>query len=508
MTRRRGGLNHSFEGIDTGHNLGYNVRSGAVPCADHRFKGGNTLTTGRAHRGALRVPIAALAAVILSIGVLALPAHSRGAAAAATEKSLNVAVIPGFTPPAYPGTHGVPPLPVGASQLSPYHFSELPASDVTVSALSKYDTVMLYAIRWADIPTSGQVAINAFAATHKVLIWDADDTGSQNYSTFIHPFSDVSSGQSFNGKPNDSVVSFPQGPDFLASDNPSSPYYLDPDQLVHDRHEINDMTAMSLGTKNWLPALVAANAVNRNGGWVLAWSYGVIGNHTGMTIYSGLDADAFGESGLNPNNDIKELALQLQAQFRTTPDTSCAPGCTLPSSGPGSSHAACSFAKRVPTHWVHGRVPITLKASTAAGVTGRVLSPKGRILASAKESGNLIHLRVKTKRLRSNRVSRLRAVVYVNGQKACTKSFKLKVDNTPPRVLFLRTLRSGQLHLAELRVSEVSSMTVVGRGVPHRKPVLISAHRTVKARLPLQVRHAQLNLRDRAGNRVVRKLVW
>ena len=54
--------------------------------------------------------------------------------------------------------------------------------------------MLLYGIRWSDIPPSGQAAINGFAQTHKVLIWDADSTGSQQWTTFIHPFSDTASG--------------------------------------------------------------------------------------------------------------------------------------------------------------------------------------------------------------------------------------------------------------------------------------------------------------------------
>lgn len=419
-----------------------------------------------------------------------------------------MAVIPGFAPRSYPGSSGVPALPVGAPQLSGYHFTQLAATHVTTAALNSYDTVILYAIRWSDIPASGQVAINTFAATHKVLIWDADDTGSQNYSTFIHPFSDTSSGENFAGKPNDSVVSFPTGTDFLASDIPSSPYYLDPHQLVTDRDELNDMNAMTSDTKNWSPALIAANAKMPKGGWPLAWSYGVIGNHTGMTIYSGIDADAFGNTQLNPNNAIKELALQLQAQFQTTPDTSCAPNCTLPSSGDGSPHASCSFSKKVPTHWVHGRVPITLLTSKAAGITGRALSRKGRILASAKESGNLIHLRVKTKPLPTNHTSRLRALVYVNGQQACSKAFKLKVDNTPPRLLFLRLSRVGNFHLVSFRVSEKSAMRIVGGGPKHGRWVLIARRRLINVRVPGRVHRATLMIRDRAGNTISRKLAW
>ncbi len=167
------------------------------------------MATSRAQRRTLRILIAALAAVTVSTAVLVSPAHSRGAAAA-TQSSVNVAVIPGFAPPAYSGFYGVPALPVTASQLSAYHFSQLPASHVTASALSSYDTVILYGIRWSDVPASAQAAIDAFAETHKVLIWDSDDTGDQNYSTFIHPFSDQASGENFEGKPNDSVVSFPR----------------------------------------------------------------------------------------------------------------------------------------------------------------------------------------------------------------------------------------------------------------------------------------------------------
>jgi hypothetical protein len=453
----------------------------------------------------LRTVVAALAAVAVSAAFLQHPGHSQGAAPG-VQSSAKVAVIPGFAPPIYPGFFGVPAFPAGAQQLSAYHFTQLPTDQVTGAALSSYDTVILYGLRWSDLSSTGQAAINAFAAKHKVLIWDSDSTGSQHYSTFIHPFSQTASTEK--GRPNNSVVSFPTGVNFLASDQPGSPYYLDPTQLVTDRDEINHMDAMTTGTKNWLPALTAANAEIPKGGWVLAWSYGVIGNHTGLTVYSGIDADAFGDKNLSPNNAITELALQLKAPFRLTPDPACAPSCTLPSSGGGSTHAACSFAKKVPTHWVHGRVPITLKTSIAAGITGRVLSPKGRILASGKEVKGLIHFRVRTRPLRTNHRSRLRAQVFVNDKQACTKSFRLKVDNTPPRLLFLRTTIVGQAHLVSFRVSEKSRMRIAGGGPKYRRWVLVARRRLINLRLPGSVSHARLILRDRAGNTIVRRLVW
>ena len=58
---------------------------------------------------------------------------------------------------------------------------------------------------------------------------------------------------------------------------------------------LNDMNAMKTGTPGWTPALVAANKSIPNGGWPLAWAYGAVSNHTGLIIYSGIDADAFAD---------------------------------------------------------------------------------------------------------------------------------------------------------------------------------------------------------------------
>ena len=195
--------------------------------------------------------------------MLGSPGHSRGATqATATQSSVNVAVVPGFNAPIYPGFAGVGKFPATNSQLSAYHFTELPTSKLTASGLAPYDTVILYGIKWNTISAGGQAALNTFAATHKVMIWDADGTGAQNYSTFIQPFSTLASNAS--GQPQNSNVTFPTSANgfvnFLASSNPSSPYYLDPSQLVSDPSMINDMNAMKPATapNKWRPALIAA----------------------------------------------------------------------------------------------------------------------------------------------------------------------------------------------------------------------------------------------------------
>jgi hypothetical protein len=451
------------------------------------------------------IVVAGVAALVLAAVILGHPTHSPGAAGQ-TRASSQIAVIPGFAPKAYPGTNGLPPLPVSAPELAPFHFTQLPANQVTSAALGSYDTVFLYGIRWNDIPAAGQAAINAFAATHKVVIWDADDTGAQTYSTFVHPFSTLASGEK--GPPGASVVSYPTGTDILASNNASSPYYLDPNQLVADKHMINHMNAMKTGTTNWAPALVAANSSIPNGGWVLAWSYGDIGNGTGLAIYSGIDADGMADT-LSPNYAIKELALDLAAPFLQTPNSSCAPECKPPSGGGGgtTTYAACKFAKRLPTHWVHRNVAVTLETSVAAGITGEIVTGSGHVIASGREgSGDLVRLVLRTKKLPSNRRSKLRALIFVKGQQACAKNFSLKVDNVRPRLLRLTTA-SGGVHLVSLKVSEKVSVRIAGAHV-HRRPVLIAARKLINLHLPASVHTARLTLVDRAGNTVVRRLHW
>ena len=472
-------------------------------------EGGNTVARSRVQRPSRRIVIAAVAAVGLSAALLGYPGHSRGAGSA-TQSSVKVAVVPGFKAPVYPGYGGVGTFPAANPRLSAFHFSQLAVSNLTAGNLAAYDTVILYGLRWSTISASEKAALNGFAATHKVMIWDSDGTGPQDYSTFVQPFSTLASNAA--GKPQDSIVTFPKFANgfvnFLASNNPSSPYYLDPSQLVSDASMINDMNAMKTGTKNWGPALKAQNKNIPNGGWPLAWSYGVIGNHTGLAMYSGLDADAINNSQLNPNDEITELLLQLKAPFRTTPDTSCAPNCAPPPQPLPDQPMSCSFAKHVPTHWVHGRVSIGLKCSPAAGVTARVrIGPSGPVLASGTEQSGLIHLRVQTRLLPTNHISRP-VVVYGTDQQTKSKYFRLKVDNTPPRLLQLKTSATPGGHLVRFRVSEKSRMRIEGGGPRYRHWVSIARQRLISATLSGSVRHVRLMVRDRAGNTVVRKLTW
>jgi hypothetical protein len=487
-----------------------------VGCVIDRREGGGEVTKAGVRAHPARILVAGFGALVLAFVLLGSPAGSRGAAAAGSPSN-NVAVVPGFAPPSYPGNQSVPPLTtvLKLPMYSQYHFTQLGASAVTTAALKNYDTVILYGIRWSDIPSAGQTAINAFAATRKVIIWDADATGAQTYSTFVHPFSTLASGQKQASKSRASVVYFLQHGDFLASSDPQSPSYLNATQLVGDPDEVNDMNAMKTATPNWRPALLAANDVIRNAAWPIAWSYGVIGDHTGMTIYSGLDADAFptNPGSKNINNDRQELALDLAKTFRSTPDTSCSPHCSLGSSPVSNPFAPCQIAKPSP-HWPHGHLPLAVETSDAAEVSAQIVTHSGRVLATAPEAGGLAPLVIPTAKL-PNGTSRLRARVLVHGAKACTNPFQLsKVNNGRLRLLLLATSHDPIVHaphqadLLTLRASETSSLTIVGQRSHWRLTRRIPAHKIVQFKLPVRVRKAKLTLRDRAGNTVTRSVGW
>ena len=382
------------------------------------------------------VAILALAAVLVS-GAL-----TRPAAADSAQGSANVAVIPGFHAPHYSDTHGIPPFPAGDSQLSGYHYGELGVGAVTADALKAFDTVVLYGLKWSDLPSDAQAAINAFARTGKVVIWDADSTPSQDYGSFVNPFSTTASGEA--GGSHGAVVTFPGGADPIASPDPSSALYLDPQALVASTHLIGHMSVMNAGATGWAPGLIAANSRITTGGWVLAWGYGSTADHTGMVVYSGMDADAFTDA-TTPNYAIKALALDLAAPFQRSADT-CSPNCTPPpvaptgggsagggSSGSGDStpsglgapasqtFAQCSLARPAPHAWVRGNVALSLATSVAEGIHGSVLTTAGKIVGSGVTTtpGHL-RLTVNTRLLPSDRRSTLTAVVYVNAVKACT----------------------------------------------------------------------------------------
>ena len=160
-----------------------------------------------------------------------------------------------------------------------------------------------------------------------MIIWDADSTGAQDYSSIcasIHDEIERREERQLRLR-RDSI---PAGSPLASSDS-SSPLYLDPAALVASTHLIGHMNVLVPPAADWSPGLIAANSKITEPGWVVAWGYGSTANHAGMVIYSGIDADAFSDA-TTPNYAIKELAIQLAAPFSRTGDASCSPNCSPP----------------------------------------------------------------------------------------------------------------------------------------------------------------------------------
>ena len=227
-----------------------------------------------------------------------------------------------------------------------------------------------------------------------------------------------------------------------------------------------------------------------------------------MTIYSGLDADAIDNSQLNPNDEITELLLQLKAPFRTTPDTSCAPNCRPPP--PGSAAARPRqlqvWRSRVPTHWVHGRVPIWLKCTPASGITARYccgLRAGARLRRGEERSDPLPgHRRDCCQRITSP--DRPWSSSTASGWQQAPSSSR---STTRRRACSTSETGGSGGGLSVPRQREVEDADrrrrcrATGAGS-------VARHRLNNATLPGSVRHARLILRDRAGNTIVRKLSW
>jgi len=468
--------------------------------------------------------LASLAACLLA-GVAVLAKTSTVAHATATDSapSANVALVPGFHAPKYSDTESLPGFP--AAQVQGYHFGAVPLGSVTSANLSAYDTVVLYGLRWSDLSSSEQAAINDFAKTGKVIIWDADSTGAQDYGSFVHPFTTKSSGAK--GGSFGAVVTFVPGSP-LASIDSGSPLYLDQNALVASTHLLGHMNVLVGPAADWSPGLLAGNSKipDLKTSWVLAWGYGSTSNHSGMVIYSGFDADAFDDSA-TPNYAVKELAIQLASPFSRTGDSTCAPNCSPPpsggsggsggtggsggsggSGGGSQTFAQCSFAKKPPTAWQRGYFYLSLTTSVANGITGTVKSSTQKVIGSgAPSTPGHLSLHVDSRLLPSNKVSTVKADVLVNSAVACSLNAQIRVDNVKPKAFGLKATKTAHGNMLTFRSIEPLRIWLA---TPHHQFGTYSRKHSGRTTLkfPHSVTSGTLRLVDRAGNITRIKVTW
>jgi len=197
----------------------------------------------RLHRSLLTLAVAA--------GALALPATGLA------DGVERVALVPGVNGADYDGQHGLPPFPTtavesGVYDLTTYTYGNLAFGQVSTENLASYDTVVLWGTRWDDVrlTADARAALNTFAQTHKIVIWDADSTtGGAVFSTppsfadFLHPFAEVASGEhrAYGGEA--AVVTDAVGNN-LASANPLDPRFIDTTALAAQKSAVGDSSVI------------------------------------------------------------------------------------------------------------------------------------------------------------------------------------------------------------------------------------------------------------------------
>ena len=212
-----------------------------------------------------------------------------------------------------------------------FNRSTLAIDGVTPAALAGFDTLVLYGARWSSFDAASKAAINDFARTHKVVIWDSDSTvekpgpdhvlHGQDYSTYLVPFVTFASGGQKASSETPAIV---VGGDLL-----NSPTAINDAWLANEPHAIGDMTVMrGVDPSAWTVSIYAHNATlaAAPGGApsdiVLAWARGDQATGTGLTIYSGIDADALDltatQLGPIPRNEaLASFQNQLAAAWCT-----------------------------------------------------------------------------------------------------------------------------------------------------------------------------------------------
>ena len=481
-----------------------------------------------------------LTTLAVTAGALAVPASSLA-------DGPRVALIPDANGAVYDGQHGLPRFPStavepGVFDLTTYTYGDLGFDQVTTASLASYDTVVLWGARWDDarLSADARLALNTFAETHKVVIWDADSTSGgtvfptpPSFADFIHPFAEIASGEhrAYGGEA--AVVTDAAGND-LASGDPLDPRYIDTTALAAQKSAVGDSSVISsFGDAEWQTSLRGTNErINAqlpaaaSGLPLVAWHYGRTGDHTGMVVYSGLGGDAVNSRFIPPDGNaavcafdasdqtlhpgcvnwvIKELSLQLAAPVRSTPDD-CAPTCSAPSPGTGgvlpptstpTTGGTTTTPPPAPT-----TAPPTAPVTTTPGVqTGGQAATRAAtcVLTGGAPKGWVratLALKLHTSASDATRVSLATAKGNAVGSAAAPKSgvFSLKVDT--------RKLPSGK---ASALVATVRSIVGLRCALHFTLKVDNTAPRAL--RLRVTTAHGKRQVRFHASEAVTAKLV-
>jgi len=256
----------------------------------------------------------------------------------------------GFTP--------YPPVPDRLAQFPGYRFVPLSIAVFTAEALAGVDTVVLAYL--CDLgkkiaPWQAQALLDFTQAGHKLIIDDADNCTSTDYSFLPYQFHTSNPGGQ--GAPGHTLILVE--PSTLGNDAQDSKQYLDLKSWVSDGgNQIGDANTVKTMDPHWCGHLFGTNVLNVNGFMHMYAPFG-----QGLFIYNGFDKDDRTKKTYD-----KVLLLELQQ--------------TVPALLPCTESVAGKFliapSKQVPfTPGKASQVQVPLQVLANQGYAGTVsLAPK------------------------------------------------------------------------------------------------------------------------------------
>ena len=246
---------------------------------------------------------------LLALLVAAIVAVWASSAFAASGPSNQVVLIPGPHPENNPGLDGIFPTSsyvagMTNESFSKFSFSSLARADVTSSALSGDDTVVLNEVHTSSLTPTAKSAIQQFVADGgKLLIFDADETAGNDYSWLLNtPAGTTDVGAtpcSADPSVSDHCGQTSQNQTIVAnssiiSSNPSGPSYVDLSQLGTFTDQA-DKNILNSTDQRWYALVTGTNARGESGSVV---AYAHVGQ--GLVVYNGFDTDFIKSSPLDP----------------------------------------------------------------------------------------------------------------------------------------------------------------------------------------------------------------
>lgn len=242
-----------------------------------------------------RASMALLIAVL--VGVLA---WNAAPALAVTQHSNRIALIPGAEGQSA-GTLQTTGTVSGSPQDSfeQFTFSELSEESIEPGTLSQYDTVVLNEVFTNSLSETQKQTLSSFVTSGgKLIIHDADGTEGNDYLWLPVP---ANTGQSCQNCGNTNGEAEIVENNTLVSSDPSSPYYINVNELPGNSDAVGDANVLVTNDPRWNQDIRATNGQNV-GGAVDAYA-----EDGGLILYNGFDTDAIGNTFLSGNDWLNKI---------------------------------------------------------------------------------------------------------------------------------------------------------------------------------------------------------